>query len=67
MRKSIYISERLDKDIIQLFRREEFRKDFSQEVKNLLRDGLKWREFDQTRHKDTNSITIRIGDKEVRI
>lgn len=43
MRKSLYISERLDSDLIQYMEENNFYNDFAREVKNLMRDGIKYR------------------------
>jgi hypothetical protein len=43
MRKNVYWSERLDKDLIQYMEENNFYADFSQAVKSLMRDGIKYR------------------------
>lgn len=43
MRKNLYISERLDKDLISYISQPQFLKDFSNEVRMLMRDGIKFR------------------------
>lgn len=43
MRKSLYISERLDRDLIEYMETNSFYDDFAREVKNLMRDGIKYR------------------------
>ena len=43
VRKNLYISERLDKDLISYINQPQFLKDFSNEVRMLMRDGIKFR------------------------
>lgn len=43
MRKNVYWSERLDKDLIKYMEDNDFYTDFSQAVKSLMRDGIKYR------------------------
>jgi len=55
MRKNIYLSERLDKDLIRYMEENNFDEDFSREVRNLMRDGLKYRNegiLNETMDKD---------------
>lgn len=55
MRKSVYFSERLDTDLIPFL--EEVENDFSQGVKNLMRDGIKYRKMgDNINEQSTNVL-----------
>lgn len=43
MRKNVYWSERLDQDLVKYMDDNAFEKDFSQAIKKLMRDGIKFR------------------------
>lgn len=44
MRRNLYISERLDWDLVEYMVENDFDNDFSREVRELLRDGIKYRQ-----------------------
>lgn len=44
MRRNVYWSERLDRDLITYMSEHNFDIDFSRQVRNLMRDGIKFRE-----------------------
>lgn len=43
MRKNVYFSKRLDTDLVEYMKANNFDEDFAQNVKRLMRDGIKFR------------------------
>jgi hypothetical protein len=71
MRRSLYISRRYDKDLIKYMEDNNFDKDFSLEVRKLMRDGIKYRKGGHNANVKTSPVCqsqsphfkIVVGDK----